>query len=69
MLHGSGSFSLSSVLGRNPEMIEIKNRSFCYQNAQENALKDVSLWIKPGECVVLCGKSGCGKTTLARLLN
>ncbi len=50
-------------------MIEIKNCSFCYQNAQENALKKVSLRINSGECVVLCGKSGCGKTTLARLLN
>ena len=50
-------------------MIEFKNVSFRYQNAQEDALKSVSLCIAPGECVVLCGKSGCGKTTVARLLN
>ena len=69
MLHGSGNIAVSSVLGRYSEVIEIKNCSFCYQNAQENALKKVSLRINSGECVVLCGKSGCGKTTLARLLN
>lgn len=50
-------------------MIELKKVSFCYQNAREEALKEVSLQIHPGECVVLCGKSGCGKTTVARLLN
>lgn len=52
-------------------MVEIKNVSFHYENADENVnnLSDISLNIKQGECVVLCGKSGCGKTTLTRLIN
>ena len=33
------------------------------------ALDDFSLMIKPGELIVLCGKSGCGKTTATRLIN
>lgn len=33
------------------------------------ALNHVSLQIERGQCVVLCGQSGCGKTTLLRLLN
>ena len=41
-------------------MIEVKNSSFCYQSAEESALKNVSLRITPGECVVLCGKSEWG---------
>lgn len=50
-------------------MIEVSKASFYYPNTDEGALNDVSLQINSGECVVLCGKSGCGKTTLTRLLN
>ena len=50
-------------------MIEVKNCSFSYQGTSTAALENVDLMIRPGECVVLCGKSGCGKTTLTRLLN
>ncbi len=50
-------------------MIEVSNGTFFYPKTDKGALNDVSLQIKAGECVVLCGKSGCGKTTLTRLLN
>ena len=50
-------------------VIELKNCTFRYQNADTDALKNVNLKIFPGECVILCGKSGCGKTTVTRLLN
>lgn len=42
---------------------------FTYQNSPAPALRDVALTVQPGECVLLCGRSGCGKTTLSRLLN
>lgn len=50
-------------------MIEAENASFTYQNAPSPALQDVTLTVQPGECVVLCGRSGCGKTTFTHLLN
>ena len=50
-------------------MIESKNTSFRYQSTETDALKEVDLQIRPGECIVLCGKSGCGKTTFSRMLN
>lgn len=45
------------------------NASFTYPHAEEPFLKDLSAAIKPGEVVLICGKSGSGKTTFTRLLN
>lgn len=49
--------------------IEIKNCTFRYNDTETDALKELSLSVRPGECIVLCGKSRCGKTTRTRLLN
>ena len=49
-------------------MIHIQNVSFTYEQADTPNLKNINLSVKTGECVLLCGKSGCGKTTLIRLL-
>jgi energy-coupling factor transport system ATP-binding protein len=50
-------------------MIKIQNVSFRYANTTEGALDNLSLIVKKGECVVLCGESGCGKTSVTRLIN
>lgn len=50
-------------------MIDIKDVSFSYGGKDVKALNQVSLHISKGECVLLVGLSGCGKTTLTRLLN
>ncbi len=47
----------------------LKNVSFRYANGDTGALDHLDLTIKQGECVLLCGSSGCGKTTVTRLLN
>ncbi|WP_242622658.1 ABC transporter ATP-binding protein [Lachnoclostridium sp. Marseille-P6806] len=50
-------------------MIELKDVSFRYEGAKEQAVRHVSLTIERGECMVLTGLSGCGKTTITRLIN
>lgn len=44
----------------------IKNLNFTYPDAKAPVIQQINLSIEPGEFVVICGKSGCGKTTLLR---
>lgn len=48
--------------------ISIKNVTFSYDEKNEQ-LKEINLDVKKGECVVLIGKSGCGKSSLTRTIN
>ena len=50
-------------------MIRLCDVSFRYQGSESPALSHIDLQIPKGETVVLAGGSGCGKTTLTRLLN
>ena len=50
-------------------MIRIEDVSFRYSNSKDDALEHITLHIRKGEFVVLLGSSGCGKTTITRLIN
>ena len=49
-------------------ILAIKNLTFTYPNKEEKALDGIDLEIERGEFVVLCGESGCGKSTFLRLV-
>ena len=51
------------------KVIEIKDVSFYYKEDSNASLNHVNLQVKEGEVVVLCGESGCGKSTIIRLIN
>ncbi|MCH9696251.1 MAG: ABC transporter ATP-binding protein/permease [Gammaproteobacteria bacterium] len=48
--------------------LEFENVSFSYAGAEQNALNNISLQVKPGESLALVGENGSGKTTLIKLL-
>ena len=49
--------------------IEFKNVSKTFPSAGYPAVKDVSLTVNEGEFVTILGSSGCGKTTLLKMVN
>ena len=58
------------------ELLKVENLTFRYPGQEEQgeireshpAVEDVSFRIEEGEFIVICGESGCGKTTLLKLL-
>ncbi len=50
------------------ESIRIENLDFTYPTRTDKTLDDINFTVNQGEFVLLCGKSGCGKTTLLKLL-
>ena len=51
-------------------MVKMKNVSFHYESETKTAgIENINLEANKGEVVLLCGESGCGKTTLTRLIN
>jgi HlyB family type I secretion system ABC transporter len=60
------------VRARLPEIegnIEFRNVTFRYnERATKNTLLNVSFAVRPNQMIALVGRSGCGKTTIARLI-
>ncbi|MEG2016208.1 MAG: ATP-binding cassette domain-containing protein [Oscillospiraceae bacterium] len=50
------------------EILNVKKLSFTYPNCDLKCLDDISFTVEKGDLVLLCGASGCGKTTLLKLL-
>ena len=48
--------------------IEVSNVSFRYNENTPYIVRDLSFKVRPGEYVAIVGKSGCGKSTIMRLL-
>ncbi|GAB3367057.1 peptidase domain-containing ABC transporter [Lysobacter rhizosphaerae] len=48
--------------------IVVDNLSFRYADGEPWVLRDCSFIVEPGEAVALTGASGCGKTTLVKLM-
>ena len=50
------------------EILHIEDLSFRYPKCEKYALENINLSVEGGGFIVICGRSGCGKTTLLRLL-
>ena len=55
---------LTSIRGE----VELDHVSFAYEDGAPLVLRDLSLRIRPGEYVAIVGRTGCGKSTLMRLI-
>ena len=49
--------------------LEIRSLNFSYSEEGTLALEDINLSVRPGQAVLLCGASGCGKSSLLQCIN
>ena len=49
-------------------LIELKHVTFGYTPFEKPVISDFSMTVKPGQKIAVFGRTGCGKTTLARLI-
>ena len=47
-------------------MIEVTQIRKSY--GKKKVLSDITFQVKPGECVAIAGKNGCGKSTLMQIM-
>ena len=57
-----------SAQGLSARGLELKNVSLQY-SSQHTALQDISLQLKPGEKIAVVGKTGAGKTSIAKVID
>lgn len=50
------------------EILDVKDLSFGYPGSDSPVLKNVSFSVEKGDFAVMCGATGCGKTTLLKLI-
>lgn len=56
-------------MDRDSKIIRMENVSYTYPFQNENAIKSFSMEVGKGEAILLTGASGCGKSTIIRLIN
>ena len=61
---GPGKSALPAIEGR----ITLENVSFRYSPDGQKILDGLNMEIRPGECVGIMGESGCGKSTITKLI-
>lgn len=50
------------------EILRVEDLSFSYPGSDKSAVDGVTFSVETGEFIVICGESGCGKTTLLKLI-
>ena len=50
-------------------MIAFDHVTYTYEGRGQPSLRDCSFTVEPGELILLTGESGCGKTTIIKLIN